>query len=90
MDEDIDGDEVILQKIQDKIVEADDEEKLSWAAIYHIKMEEASLNEEMQKEIDTIRENYEIKRGPLMNKISDVVAGKKLDKSVYADNELIK
>lgn len=44
------------------------------------------MNEEMQKEIEIIRGKYEIKRAPLINKISDAVAGKKLEKSVYAGN----
>lgn len=38
----------------------------------------------MQKEIDAIKEKYEIQRIPLMHKISEAVSGKKLDKSVYS------
>jgi len=44
----------------------------------------------MQKEIDAIKEKYEIQRIPLMHKISDAVSGKKLDKSVYAASEFVK
>lgn len=44
----------------------------------------------MQKEIDAVKEKYELKRLPLMNKISDAVSGKKLDKSLYTENEFVK
>lgn len=44
----------------------------------------------MQKEIDAVKEKYENKRLPLMSQIAEAVAGKKLDKSIYADNELVK
>jgi hypothetical protein len=38
MDEDFDGDSVLLKRIEDRILEVDnDEEKLSWAAIYQVK-----------------------------------------------------
>lgn len=48
------------------------------------------MNEEMQKEIDVIKNKYEIKKMPLLHKISEAVSGKKLDKSVYANNEFVK
>lgn len=35
--DDVDGDSVLLQKIEERILEVDDEEKLSWAAIYQVK-----------------------------------------------------
>lgn len=54
--DDVDGDSVLLQKIEERILEIDnEEEKLSWAAIYQVKKQEAELNDEMQKEIDTIK-----------------------------------
>ena len=59
MIDDVDGDSVLLQRIEEKILEVEDEEeKLSWAAIYQVKKQEAELNDEMQKEIDTIKEKY--------------------------------
>jgi len=59
MIDDVDGDSVLLQRIEERILEVEDEEeKLSWAAIYQVKKQEAELNDEMQKEIDTIKEKY--------------------------------
>lgn len=59
MIDDVDGDSVLLKRIEERILEVEDEEeKLSWAAIYQVKKQEAELNDEMQKEIDTIKEKY--------------------------------
>ena len=84
------------QEMQEKIVEnilehagkAKDGEKLTWNAIYSLKLKEMELSEQLNNEIAKIREKYELLKQPIYHKISAVALGQKVSPSLYAPPQL--
>lgn len=73
----------LLAMIQEKANNSSEGEQLTWNAIYALKKREGELSEEMNKEIEALKEKYELLKQPLYKQISQVALGNKVEAKLY-------
>lgn len=84
--ESIDQDELLLQKIDTKIEEVHEEEKLSWAAIHHFKKLEIELLMKMEEEMKEVQQRYDEMRDPIAHALAKAASGLPIEKGLYTNH----
>jgi hypothetical protein len=73
----------VLEIIGAQTKEGTDGEKLTWLALYSLKLEEIELNEKMNEEINLLKDRYELLKQPLYAQIATAAVGKEVEAKLY-------
>lgn len=56
---------------------------MTWLALYSLKQQEIQLNYQMQEEINSIKDKYDLLKQPIFQNIAAAATGNKVDSPLY-------